>query len=571
MSTLSFVALSMQTTHLDPATVSKASYLKLVDGNITRVDAIPIIPPATPSETGSNNPEKAVAWPEALGQLSMVFGKLPIVSYYRDADKEIFQAASRRSDITPPTFHWLDCRALARQALPELADHQPSTVLKALDLFEDYGDGDTVEQTVRIVLRLAELQGATTVRELWGDLYHQPDDLLDLESTLQELSTAEAETHDEPAVKNQDDSEAEAVTPPLTTAAMAAGAASASSEATPQSLDDRPETELPEAHGADLLDHENGAGNQGADSDTVIEPEADGTPRSATDQEVKESGAESAVESEELPVQSSEHDDEVTAQALLDIEHLEEPEFLKIRDDEVHPEATTEEPPHGLDTQNVDTETQPLQHAADATPKPDEDAHDDIESSSAEEAASPPTEPLPAEEPNRDFEETTPVTQIGDKPATEQDTELTTEPPQESVIPAAQPADSPTQPSPAKKLAEPLTPLASREEGSTALTAGAQLSDDPAQTAEHHEPRPVDQDPKPASRTGRIWGVVGMIVFGLLTVLGLGLTVMAIQLFFTPNDLLLETKIAGVILTGAITLLSLLMTALSYRTYRKND
>src|SRR5699024_8642378 len=150
MSTLSFVALSMQTTHLDPATDSKASCLKLVDGNSTLVDAITSIPPATQSETGSNNPEKAVAWPEAIGQLSMVFGKLPIVSYYRDAAKEIFQAASRRSDIAPPTFHWLDCRALARQALPVLADHPPSTVLKPLDLFEHYMHGDTDDHTTHI-------------------------------------------------------------------------------------------------------------------------------------------------------------------------------------------------------------------------------------------------------------------------------------------------------------------------------------------------------------------------------------------------------------------------------------
>ena len=60
-----------------------------------------------------------------------------------------------------------------------------------------------------------------------------------------------------------------------------------------------------------------------------------------------------------------------------------------------------------------------------------------------------------------------------------------------------------------------------------------------------------------------------MVVFGLLTLVGAILTVMATMLFFTANNLLMETKIAGVVLTSAITLLSVLMATLSYRLYRR--
>ena len=182
MSSLSFVALSMQTTHLDPATVSQAAYLKMVDGQVTRLDNISIIPPTL--EAGADSSPNAVHWSEALSQLGMVVGRLPIVSYYRDADKEIFQASSRRSGTKVPSFRWLDCRALARQLLPDLPDHQPSTVLKALGLYEDHADGGTVEQTAQIVLKLAADHAASTLKQLWGDLYDQPADLLDLEATL---------------------------------------------------------------------------------------------------------------------------------------------------------------------------------------------------------------------------------------------------------------------------------------------------------------------------------------------------------------------------------------------------
>ena len=63
--------------------------------------------------------------------------------------------------------------------------------------------------------------------------------------------------------------------------------------------------------------------------------------------------------------------------------------------------------------------------------------------------------------------------------------------------------------------------------------------------------------------------MVGMIVFGLLTLVGAILTVMATLAFFTANNILMETKVTGVVLTSAIALLSLLMATMSYRMYRR--
>ncbi|MDN6498832.1 MAG: hypothetical protein L0K44_03625 [Yaniella sp.] len=114
MSVLSFVTLELQTTHLDPASVSQASYVKLVNGNLTLVDSWPVIPPTASGDAVNESAQQTKTWGEAVSQLTMMVGTLPVVSYYRDADKEVFQAASQHVGKTPPEFHWLDCRELAK-------------------------------------------------------------------------------------------------------------------------------------------------------------------------------------------------------------------------------------------------------------------------------------------------------------------------------------------------------------------------------------------------------------------------------------------------------------------------
>src|SRR5699024_2053360 len=188
MSALSFVALELQTTHLDPASVSQASYVKLVNGNITRTDTLSVTPPTTNEDLDPTSGQASLTWNQALSQLTMMVGQLPVVSYYRDADKEVFQAASRHIGEIPPILHWLDCRELARKYLPDLPEFQLSTVLKSLDLYDEYGDSNSVEQTTQIVVELARLHKATSVEQLWAELYDQPDQLLGLDTGLDEVN-----------------------------------------------------------------------------------------------------------------------------------------------------------------------------------------------------------------------------------------------------------------------------------------------------------------------------------------------------------------------------------------------
>src|SRR5699024_10878464 len=84
---------------------------------------------------------------------------------------------------------------------------------------------------------------------------------------------------------------------------------------------------------------------------------------------------------------------------------------------------------------------------------------------------------------------------------------------------------------------------------------------------ERHEPEP--QKPKKSSAI-RDLGFFGVFGFVLLPVVGVVLTVMATMLFFTVNSLMLVYRCACVILSGAISLLSLLMTVMSFKSFRDN-
>lgn len=60
--------------------------------------------------------------------------------------------------------------------------------MKSLDLYDEYGDSDSVEQTTQIVVELARLHKATSVEQLWAELYDQPDQLLGLDTGLDEVN-----------------------------------------------------------------------------------------------------------------------------------------------------------------------------------------------------------------------------------------------------------------------------------------------------------------------------------------------------------------------------------------------
>ncbi|MDN6520608.1 MAG: hypothetical protein L0K46_06520, partial [Yaniella sp.] len=60
------MTLELQTTHLDPASVSQASYVKLVNGNLTLVDSWPVIPPTASGDAVNESAQQTKTWGEAV-------------------------------------------------------------------------------------------------------------------------------------------------------------------------------------------------------------------------------------------------------------------------------------------------------------------------------------------------------------------------------------------------------------------------------------------------------------------------------------------------------------------------
>ncbi|GAA4117889.1 hypothetical protein [Enteractinococcus coprophilus] len=584
MSKLSFVALSLQTTHLDPASVSRVTYVKLVDGNITRQDDIPIIPPTGKLKATDEQAERShITWNATLEKLGMMIGKLPIVSYYRDADKEIFHAASRQLNIEPPVLHWLDCRELARKLLPELPDVQLSTVLKTLDLYDDYADSSAVEQTTQIVIALAQRQDAQTVAQLWDELYNQPENLLGLDSTFEGAADSGSSTDDDDVI----DAPSAAEVLPFAPAVGAAGqteqaeqaaepifADAAPAEATQDESGDAPaspghapsldeatevasstqtDTQLPAAHAETAVDQVLPPA-PGSDELPLFlqEPtrdERDDLHTEATEPDAQpDTAAELAGATATSSSQSVGSDDE-------SVESLDAALDEETRVDEAVEESHTEH-------------SQPL--APPALNKKSVEPADDVPVERVDEDAVDPHEP----ETSRAFlEETAPevIAQQDIESAAPEQAE-----PADLVAADEVFSDSPQEePHPAEAKEAPVLATTARPPVVTPIgDRASQPTDSMAQPQTAHavkvsdRPR-VSRTSRPASNVNQIFGFVGLFVFGLLSIIGIVLVVMASMLFFTENSLMLETKIAGMILTLAITLLSLLMTSVSYRSFRQ--
>lgn len=498
MSVLSFVALELQTTHLDPASVSQASYVKLVNGNLTLVDSWPVIPPTASGDAVNEAAQQTKTWAEAVSQLTMMVGTLPVVSYYRDADKEVFQAASQHVGKTPPEFHWLDCRELAKKYLPDLPEFQLSTVLQALGLFDEYGNSNSVEQTSQIVMELARRHDVGSVKELWGELYDQPDKLLGLDAGLEGLNFAAV-----PASVNEQPTE-DVIDEPATDENISVGEPSN----TVESVDPEPEPDEPDERIEPLEEFpEELAEEPSLNASPEVDSEDETTAVPAHGAEASLSTTDSQVTDPAEDPQDNDAPDETeqdiapaltpASQAILPIPEPDEAEMPVPADDSVT-----------ADTAALDEE-----HDEDAFSEPstgDAFAQDPITETSRDGLETPTDEQAETSEPDDEV--------VSANPAP---TEYRTEMPTFEVV----------------------------------------------EVAERHEPEP--QKPKKSSAI-RTLGFVGVFGFGLLTVVGVVLTVMATMLFFTENSLLLETKIAGVILTGAITVLSLLMTAISFKSFRDN-
>lgn len=515
MATLSFVALSLQTTHLDPSTVSKADYVKLVDGNMTRLDSIAIDQPSpadADEPTDTTGITKTTSWEAALSQLSMVVGKLPVVSYYRDADKEIFQAASRHIDTAPPDFHWLDCRALIRQLVPDLPEYQLSTVLKALDLYDDYADRSTVEQTVQIVLTLARRQQTTSLRELWGDLYHQPDDLLDLEASLE--------------------------TGPISIDPTA-----------PADLPPAVPPMMPDIFGAAVEDppgHEAPVQYEDLVSAADIPPEDPGAEAVTLQEDAAHDAAsvEEVVRPDEGPDQLAEAPDDTPEHVLEAYAQDEQPEFLKIP-----PSSTSEadEPVEALEA------TAPIAPAEDDTAgepvAPDEDDEDTDDETSQDTPSLP--RPIDSTEPSAATSNLDEVDQVE----------------------VAESLQGPETPTPQAAETSEASPVA--DDSTPAPSAGPEPEPSNTTAPVAYDQPVVDEalsSPTitPAAGSRGMVSFVWAIVFGVLSLAGAVVTIMAVLLFFSStSELLLETKIGGVILTGGITGLCVLLTVTNFHRFRR--
>ena len=166
---------------------------------------------------------------------------------------------------------------------------------------------------------------------------------------------------------------------------------------------------------------------------------------------------------------------------------------------EVEEEQDEISQPHTPEPQTFDPQVDQLSSAVEDESAPDEEAV----SSSGDVASQGPTrEDESAETNSPEVAETTPQPSATTKPF---------DPVYQHITPAAVPR-------PGKK--------------GPATSATTDVVEADARSSTAQESR------KAAARTGRLWGIVGMVVFGLLTLVGAILTVMATMLFFTENNLL---------------------------------
>ena len=508
MSALSFVALELQTTHLDPASVSQASYVKLVNGNITLVDSWPVIPPTTTGDSDKESTHQTKTWDEALSQLTMMVGTLPVVSYYRDADKEVFQAASQHSGKTPPEFRWLDCRELAKTYLPDLPEFQLSTVLQALDLFDEYGDSNSVEQTSQIVIELARRHNVNSVEELWGELYDQQDKLLGLDAGLEGLNFAAVP----PPTYQQ---HAEDASDELMSDEANVQEGSVSSVEEPATAEQQPDAEDAE----ELLD------DTATFSDQPAEDSDPETPREVEHTDPADESASAPAEDSETPLAPGHSAAAELPEELVDEASSDEPEHDGVP---VTTPVSAHEQPLS-ESEQLETSESPEDSCTAATPAVHVDREEDTVCASSTDA--------------QDAHEPVAVAQA-----------------------SAEESEAPSH-----EVLEPADPVHEIVPAATATTQQRTENSSDISTFEVTEvaEHPVTQSEGPRkSRAIRTLGFFGVFVFGLLTVVGGVLTVMATMLFFTENSLMLETKIAGVILTGAISMLSLLMAVFSFKSFR---
>lgn len=576
MSALSFVALELQTTHLNPASVSQASYVKLVNGNVTLVNSWPVIPPTANGTAPHGSSQQTKTWSEALSQLTMMVGTLPIVSYYRDADKEVFQAASRHIGETPPEFHWLDCRELAKRYLPDLPEFQLSTVLESLDLLPEYGDSDSVEQTSQIVLELARRHDAGSIEDLWGDLYDQPDKILGIEAGIEGLnfiaesmpfaSETTTEHLDEASVGQSSDAEERIVTETPVEPDAEPSVHQDQGDDSVAAFDDETTHEKPEDTRPSESENEPAVGTATQAGAPVVPPAAELDDPSERFQDELGAPEKPPAEVTQADTSDSESVDEVpvflqtaAAEPVDEPTPTDGPETHEEVDEhdsaESEPESDTSahvRPSSAIETSGEASEAPAEEAAGSVAEMPELLQHTTLEPADVPEAAEEPESVDNA----ADLDPADPVVHsaTGTQPGAEDRT---------SPIASEKPADEAAEPTdPDKNVVLDQPVRATSPEARTAIPT--------FETVEVAE-RPVREPRGPKkSRTIRTLGFVGVFGFGLLTIVGLVLTVMAGMLFFTDNALMLETKIAGIILTGAITLLSLLMTTISFTSFRDN-
>ncbi len=445
----------------------------------------------------------------------MMIGQLPIVSYYRDADKEVFQAASQHIEETPPALHWLDCRELARKYLPDLPEFKLSTVLKTLDLYSEYGDSDSVEQTTQIVVELARLHKATSVEELWGELYDQPDKLLGLGAGLDGVNFIA-----DPIPDSEQRSKEE--------------------QSAPDHLDTREQQgEATPAHAVDGMDEPNETLTSESEAEITDSATVESWPDDETAPKVATSnldGSEVLAREQEAPVEEYDQQDSRAHETIEDV-------TVDAEVQDVTPELPASFAPL------VEEDHEPQDFVADQEP-PNPGLEDG------------PEQPLAPEELGEVPNDTASDADVADDQpiagTTTEDVAIEDQLEEYSQLKAAH-----GETTDALELSE------ASVAPTTDLPEVAQAEEQPVGLAETSTTVPQTAPTAKQSRTLRTLGFIGLFGFGILTIVGIVLTIMAVMLFFTDNALLLETKIAGVVLTTAVSLLGLLMTTISYQSFRK--
>lgn len=176
---LDFVAIDFETANPKRASVIQIGLAKVRDGKIINSTSKMVTPPRDFRNFHERNirvhgltPKDmygAPGWPAILDRLIRYTGALPLVAHNAAFERSVIQQASEAENLIAPDFPYLCTHKLAKDRMPELANHRLDTVVAGLGLpaFDHHDAGDDAVACASLVMALAERTGFQDLEDLW--------------------------------------------------------------------------------------------------------------------------------------------------------------------------------------------------------------------------------------------------------------------------------------------------------------------------------------------------------------------------------------------------------------------